>query len=198
MREITLFFYVCLHKTQSDMEILRDILLIVLSASAAIVAGYFAILSTQKQFLKYLEQQHKTKLLELRKQTLDKTLPLKLQAYERLILFLERIAFENLIPRTPSRDFNVFEYQQLLIQTIRQEFEHNLSQQLFVSDAVWQLVKNAKEETISTINAAASRIEHHRPANELSAIIFEIALTQKVTVREQAIAMLKNEVRELI
>lgn len=180
------------------MEILRDILLIMLSAASAIVAGYFAILSTQKQFMKYLDNQYKTKLLELRKDNIEKVLPLKLQAYERLILFLERIAFENLLTRTPTKDFNVFEYQQLLIQTIRQEFEHNLSQQLFVSDGTWQFVKNAKEETISTINFAASRLEQTRPAHELSTLIVEQTLQQKITVREQAISLLKKELHDLI
>lgn len=172
------------------MDILKDILLIVIPSVAVLLAAYF-VLKT------FLDNQEKMKLLELKNNNRKEILPLQLQAYERLTLFLERIAFENIIPRTPSHGYTAFEYQNLLIQTIRQEFEHNLSQQLYVSSELWEWIKNAKEDAISTINSSAGKIKNEAPAIDLSSMIFENSLRVDKAVRQKALDILKKEAKLL-
>jgi len=172
------------------MEILKDIALVLIPSVVVFLTAYFLI----KSFLKSEENK---KILELKMKNREQVLPLQLQAYERLSLFLERIAFENLIPRLNSKGFNSYEYQGLLIQAIRQEFEHNLSQQLYVSAEVWEWIKNAKEEMISVINSSAAKVKQDASAKDLSSVIFENSLKVDKAVRQNALDMLKKEAKTL-
>ena len=88
---------------------------------------------------------------------------LKLQACERLILFLERITLNSLILRVLTSDMKVAHAQSAMIRTVRAEFEYNQSQQLYVSAATWEKIRNAKEETIRLINAATSTLSEKVP-----------------------------------
>jgi len=179
------------------MEIIKDILIIIVPSAAVFLTAYFLLNSVLKSFKKFIENEEKKKLIELKLKNSEKTMPLRLQAYERLTLFLERIAFENLIPRVPAKEFSSYEYQNLLIQTIRQEFEHNLSQQLYVSNEAWEWIKNAKEETISTINSSAAKVKQDAPARDLSSMIFENSLRTDRSARQQALEIVKKEIRSL-
>ena len=82
-----------------------------------------------------------------------------MQAYERLVLFLERMNPDNLVLRCyePTMDSKLLK--DVMVQNIRNEFEHNLSQQLYISNEAWALIKNAKEEMISTINTVFTKEE---------------------------------------
>ncbi|NNK69118.1 MAG: hypothetical protein HKO96_01475, partial [Flavobacteriaceae bacterium] len=82
------------------------------------------------------------------------TLPLRLQAYERMVLFLERIAPNNLIPRIQPTSSDKNSYEVLLIATIEQEYDHNLSQQIYVSDECWNVIAAAKAATVQIIRKA--------------------------------------------
>jgi hypothetical protein len=179
------------------MDILKDLLLIVISAAAVFLTAYFMLKSILNSFKTYIESEEKRKLVDLKVKNTEKTMPLRLQAYERLTLFLERIAYENLLPRVPAQEFTAYEYQNLLIQTIRQEFEHNLSQQLYVSGEAWEWIKNAKEDTISTINSSAAMVQQDAPARDLSSMIFENSLKVNRSARQQALDVLKKEIRSL-
>lgn len=172
------------------MEILHSIALVLIPSAIVFCTAFFMI----KDFLK---SQTNQKLIELKLKNREQILPLQLQAYERLSLFLERIAFENIIPRVSSKGFTSFEYQALLIQTIRQEFEHNLSQQLYVSNSTWEWIKNAKEEMISVINSSAAKVRQDAPAKDLSSVIFENSLKVDKAVRQNALDLLKKEARTL-
>ncbi len=179
------------------MEILKDILIILIPSAAVFLTAYFMLNSVLASFKRFVETEEKKKLIDLKSKNSEKTMPLRLQAYERLTLFLERIAFENLIPRVPGREFSTYEYQNLLIQTIRQEFEHNLSQQLYVSNEAWEWIKNAKEDTISVINSSAAMVKQDAPARDLSSMIFENSLKVNRSARQQALDVIKKEIRGL-
>jgi len=173
------------------MDYLFDILKIILPSAIVFLTAYYIL----RLFLNN-EQKKRSDETNLKKK--EVSLPLRLQAYERLVLLLERIAFENLLPRTPPQNFTAFEYQNLLIKTIRQEFEHNLSQQLYVSSQTWETIKNAKEEIISTINSSASKVQNDAPAIELSSAIFENSLKTQETTRQKALDLLKKEARMML
>lgn len=92
---------------------------------------------------------------------------LRLQAYERLALFLERVHPRQLAPRVYQTGMTVGELQATLIFNIRTEFEHNLSQQIYVSKAVWDTVRGVKEQEMNMINSIASQLQPEDPAKEL-------------------------------
>jgi len=91
----------------------------------------------------------------LHKDTQKNTLPIRLQAYERMALFLERISIPSLVVRVAPKSPNKNDYESLLVRTIEKEFEHNLSQQIYISDDCWNIIKAAKSATIQMIRKAA-------------------------------------------
>lgn len=91
----------------------------------------------------------------LHKDSQKNTLPIRLQAYERMALFLERISMTNLVVRVAPKSPDKTEYENLLIRTIENEFEHNLSQQIYMTDECWNVIKAAKNATIQAIRKSA-------------------------------------------
>lgn len=100
-------------------------------------------------------------------------LNLKLLAYERIILFIERMKPDSLIPRTLSSSQTCKEYQLTLINEIRREFEYNLSQQLYLSENAWTVAVNFKDNVITLVNSASSDCQPEKPAGELARKILE-------------------------
>jgi hypothetical protein len=123
------------------------------------------------------------------------TLPLRLQAYERLILLLERITPSQVINRALQAGMSTYHFQLLLVQNIREEFEHNVAQQIYVSPAGWAMVKSAKEEIIMLINTTAS--ETDAGAAELAKTILERWAQHEQNPVQLAIDQLKAEVRQI-
>jgi hypothetical protein len=123
-------------------------------------------------------------------------LPLKLQACERIVLFLERIIPSALILRLNRPELTSVQLQSLMVKTIRDEFEYNLSQQIYISSTAWELVKNAKEEAIRLINHGGSKIPEDAPASELARTILELAMEKERLPVDRAIEAVKNEVRK--
>lgn len=124
--------------------------------------------------------------------------PLQVDAYQRLVLFLERIAPNNLIMRLNNPGLPARTFQQNLLNNIRQEYEHNLAQQIFVSPESWHMVKNSKEEVIKIINMAATSMEQDALANDLSKGVFEITAQLDHQPTDKAIAVLKAELNKML
>jgi hypothetical protein len=106
------------------------------------------------------------------------TQPLQLAAYERLVILADRIAIPNLISRTSEPGLNKTQMQQLLTQTIKQEYEHNLSQQIYVSADAWEAVRNLKDQNIHLINQVASVLPAEANGLDLSKKILDFVLNQ--------------------
>lgn len=146
----------------------------------------------------FLDREHKMRLLEFRQAHLREALPVRLQAYERLTLFIERISLNNLLPRVRKQDMNVSEFRTALISNIRMEYEHNLSQQVYVSVDVWNMIRAAKEETISVINRNAMSMLPELPGVELhKKIIAELAESDDEATAQKVLVQLKKEVMQL-
>ncbi|MFO7880529.1 MAG: hypothetical protein ACQES0_01800 [Bacteroidota bacterium] len=140
------------------------------------------------------KRDHQLKLTELAV-TNNKTItPLRLQAYERIIIFLERITPNSIIFRLQTPEMTAQQMHQEMLQLIRAEYEHNLSQQLYVSPEGWESVKQAKELTIKIINEAADNVKPTASALELSREIFDKLVEQEKAPTHQAIEQLKKEV----
>lgn len=122
-------------------------------------------------------------------------MPLRLQAYERMALFLERITPNKLLVRMVPKTSNKEDYETLLIATIEQEYEHNLSQQIYMTDECWGIISAAKNATIQLIRKA-SLLEKTDTANKLR----EVILTEMMERRapsDAALSYIKQEVSEM-
>lgn len=122
-------------------------------------------------------------------------MPLRLQAYERMTLFLERITPSKLLIRMSPNSSNKEDYERLLISSIEQEFEHNLSQQIYVSDECWNIITAAKNATIQLIRKA-SLLPKTKTANKLREVILQEML-EKRAPSDAALSFIKKEVSEL-
>jgi hypothetical protein len=147
---------------------------------------------------KFLVTEVKRKQLAIFKDGLDTTLRLRLQAYERLTLFIERIHPRQLIPRVYQPGMNVGELQFALVQTIRTEFEHNLSQQIYVSREVWKTVVGVHEQELAMINNIAAQMDKSASAKEMHQRIIDYVMTSEDAPGEIALEMLNNEAKYVL
>src|SRR5450631_2863390 len=102
--------------------------------------------------------------------------PQKLQAYERLILLADRISLPNLVSRSNQPGLNIREMQNLLVQTIRQEFDHNITQQIYVSPEAWDAIRNLKEQNLLIINQVASYLPESATGQDLNKSLLEMVM----------------------
>jgi len=124
--------------------------------------------------------------------------PLRLQAYERLVLFMERITPENLLVRVYTPGMTSQQFHIELLKIIRNEFEHNMSQQLYVSDEAWETIKSAKESVLRLINTIASSEKGRESAQEFSRLALEAYNNVDSNPTENAILLLKKEINDQI
>lgn len=101
---------------------------------------------------KYLNQQYNLETLKLRQQELKNTLPLKLQAYERIALLCERISPDQLVYRLNGPQMSAKDLQKAMMISVQKEYEHNLSQQIYISENLWKIVSLAKNEVLNIIS----------------------------------------------
>lgn len=131
----------------------------------------------------------------LKKDLQVNALPMRLQAYERMVLFLERMTPSNLLIRVPPTTSNKEAYEALIIQNIEQEFEHNLTQQIYISERCWNIINAAKNATIQLIRKA-SLLEKTDTANKLREVILT-EMMERRSPSDAALSFIKEEVSEL-
>ena len=170
------------------MQALSELLKYTVPALIVLAAAYYLL----KMFLD--KESEKTQL-QLRLDVQKISLPIRMQAYERLVLLLERIEPSGLLVRNNMPGMSALQFQSALIQAVRSEFDHNLSQQLYVSTKAWELVRIAREETIKRINAAASKLNAEATSTDLASMILidDIDATQSAV--KTALDLLKSEAR---
>lgn len=146
-------------------------------------------------FTAHFKDQQNTRRWLLQKDSQSGTLPLRLQAYERMTLFMERINPSQLMVRIQPVSEDKNEYMNFVIAQIEQEFEHNLAQQIYISDECWSIIVTAKNATIQLIRmaAASEKVPHADSLRE--AVIGD--LIDKPSPSSAALAMIKNEVGQL-
>lgn len=167
-----------------------------------VVMGMFMVIKrfteVQLSMLRKLtDRDMQLKMLEEKAVRQRDAMPLKLQAYERLILFLERISPDSLVVRMHSGTMNAQVLHAGLLAGIRAEFEHNLSQQLYVSDDAWENVCRAKDMIATMVNDAYRRVGASATGVQLSAALFETALTNEPLATHETIDFLKREAQKI-
>ena len=123
--------------------------------------------------------------------------PVRLQAYERLTLLLERLSPESLVMRVSKPNMTAKQLQAELLSTIRSEFDHNVSQQIYVTSQLWEIIKNSRAKLTQLINSAASKVKPNAPALALSKLILENLMVQDKSPTSLALEALKNEIKLL-
>lgn len=161
---------------------------ILLPASLVLYAAYLMVRSQ-------IQKEMEVKRMEIRGAGIQAVLPVRLQAYERMTLFLERISPQNLLVRLNDSSVSARDFHQLLLHEIRNEFNHNVSQQVYMSHEVWEMIRNAKEDLIVTINEAAGEVPADSSSIELSKKVIEKAMNRQVDLISHAIVELKKEIQ---
>ena len=153
-----------------NMQTLLEILKYTLPAIIVLVACSLIV-------RRFLLTDLKEKQIAMLRENQGPAVRLRLQAYERLALFLERVHPRQLAPRVYQSGMTVGELQATLIFNIRTEFEHNLSQQIYVSKAIWDTVRGVKEQEMNMINSIASQLDYNADAKELHKRMVDYVLT---------------------
>ena len=167
-----------------------DVLKYTLSGLLIIFAAYFLI---KNQFDNY----YNLKELEYKTLVVKDILPLKLQAYERMTLFVERINPANLLLRLHVSGMTAKEMQNMILSELRAEYQHNISQQLYISTDAWNIIKRVKEDTTSLVNHAMAGLNPESSAVDLSKIIFAKLAEFKESPYDLALLVMKNDIQEL-
>jgi uncharacterized protein YjaZ len=167
-----------------------DLLKIIIPAGAVFAAAYFLV-------KRFLDNEQKRREHELKKSISASITPLKIQAYERIVIFLERINPNSLVIRVNQNNMSARQLHHDLVITVKTEFEHNLSQQIYLSNDAWELVKTAKEEIIKTINISSSKVAADAPSNDLAMMILNITANLNAKLpTELAINFIKREIAQ--
>lgn len=172
------------------MEVVLQIALIIFPAGAVLLTTIFFLRKESSQELRSMQ-------IEMKKQRQEFFLPNRVESYQRAVLLMERIHPNSLVMRLHNPGLPARALQAEFLQAIRDEYDHNVAQQLFVSIQGWQMVKNSKEETVKIINLAGNQMSAAATGMDLSAKIFEIVAEIGELPTEITVDYLKRELQEL-
>lgn len=162
------------------------------------------IIKNSKQFADQLDNLMKISIIQqesftklMRNTEVQKlVVPIRLQAYERLLLYLERIQIEGLVMRVSIPGMSLMQLQSALGHSIREEFEHNIAQQLYVTDLAWQQVQIAREKMLQLINVASKQTKNDDESTKLVSILFDYSAELEEFQITNQIQVLKDEMRK--
>jgi len=146
----------------------------------------------------YLNAQYNLQYLKNQTKNAKQNIPIKLQAYERLLLLMERIRLTNLVFRLRSNDMNVKEFTASLLISIQKEFEHNQAQQLYVSNDLWKVITLAKENTQNIISQSAGKYPDGDNCANMSNTLMMYEKSQARSSVDVAIAAIKQEAQLIL
>lgn len=170
------------------MDVLIEFIKILVPASVVLYAAFLMVRN-------FAQKEVQIRQLEVRGRAIETILPNRLHAYERMALFLERISPDNLLVRLSAGGLSAREFQHLLLAEIRNEYNHNVSQQVYMSEEVWDLIRSAKEDLVLSINDAAGEMNAEATSLDLSKKIFEKSMQKQVDPISHALSELKKEIQ---
>jgi hypothetical protein len=172
------------------MELFGDLVKMLLPAALVLYAMYLTVKSILGKEVEKKWLDHKTESTKI-------VLPLRLQAYERMCLFLERISPHNLLVRLNDGAMNAKTFQQVLVSEIREEFQHNFSQQIYISESAWTMVRHCVDEIIAIINTSSEKLEAEARGVDLAREVFGELERRGGDPAQRTLSALKVEIREL-
>ena len=172
------------------MEALIEFGKLLIPAAVVLYAMYLTVKS-------FLNRETENRLLDIKAKSAEVAVPIRLQAFERICLLLERMSPQNLVVRLNTGKFTAVEFHQILLSDIREEFNHNVSQQVYMGDATWELVKNAKEDLIIAVNEAATSLPADASSIDLAKNLIEGFMNKENDPIALALAAVKGEIRTI-
>lgn len=169
------------------MDYIAELLKILLPAGIVLYGMYLVVVS-------FLSKEKEKMLVELKTNNTEVVLPIRLQAAERLCLFLERITPNNLVRRSNPSSYTINELYSILMNEVREEFNHNFSQQVYFSEETWEAVKRAVEEVTTIINLSRQNLESDGKGIDLAKSIFAQSLERQNDAILYALKQVKSEV----
>ncbi|MBQ3788676.1 MAG: hypothetical protein II849_07730 [Bacteroidales bacterium] len=170
------------------------IIVVAMLATMALAGGMMYLLVKR-----YFDNEQKERLLQMkideRRETLKVVTPIRLQAYERMALFLERIGPDSLVLRCYQPGMDLKLLQGVMTKNIRDEWEHNLSQQVYLAPGTWARIREAKDEMVNLVNSSAVTLTDTDDPTRLAATIFASAAKHLPT--DKALEELHKEINEL-
>lgn len=168
------------------MESLLEILKITIPGLIVFATAYFLLKN-------YLDNQLQLKVLDEKSQNKGQALQNRLQAYERLTLLCERLSIPNLLWRLNNLGANAETMNATLLLAIQQEFEHNVTQQLYVSDKLWQIIAFARNEMVALVSRSYDKLEKDSSIDQFKKTLMEELKLQKSDPLETAKKAIKIE-----
>jgi len=144
-------------------------------------------------FQSFYKKEERKMLVEIKRENTKISLPIRLQAYERLVLLMERISPGSLVMRLNTNGLTSRQMHAELLKALRSEFDHNITQQVYISRTAWEAIKNAKEETIKLVNYAASHVGDHATGTDLAKTILEMTMKLDNLPTQVACDVLREE-----
>ena len=173
------------------MEILADILKISIPAILVFLTSWLLL----RNLIKNDQEKRRQELVLQNSRTI---IPIKLQAYERIVLFLERISLESMLVRISTPNMSAGQLHSALLTTIRSEFEHNLSQQIYMSPQAWEVVKSARSNLIKIINSEFEKMPGTASGIDFSRKLLESVMEPPKEPTRAAIDYIKGEIGRMI
>ncbi len=179
------------------MEELADILKVIVPAALVLVTAYLIITRFLDKESRERDRALKERLEKMQSETHKTVLPLRLQAYERIVLLLERISPNNMVMRLHRPGMKASDLHAEMLKAIRSEYEHNMTQQMYMSHGAWEVVKSAKEETLKILNSTYGRVKEGASAIDYSQEIFRMCSAVQKLPTDIALEVVKKEVHQL-
>ena len=182
---------------KSKKSMTTTIILIILTI-AVMIFGFWLIQYSQ------FRNEEKKRQWELKRESQKTISPIRLRAYERLALLLERTKPEHMIMELRQKEpaaiatWTVMQMQQYLLQTIRAEFDHNQSQQVYVSDELWDMIINARDQLGAFVIAMAAQLPKNATAQIYATTLLSAFNSNGLTPSDKALEELKNEAKSLM
>ena len=162
------------------------------------VPALCVLLATWLIMHKFYKSEAEKRLWELKRLSQKEISPLRMRAYERLSLLLERTTPEHMLLELNLGEMTILQVQQHLMRTIRMEYDHNLSQQIYVSNQVWDAIIASRDQMVAFINTMAQQMPPESTALDYAKVLITAYTSNGQTANDQAMQLLRSEARSLL
>ncbi len=161
------------------------------------IPAFIVFITVRALLREYLNKQITIERLEINRTRSQNLLPTKIQAYERLSLLCERIAVPNLLLRIRTSEMTNAELKTALLIAIQQEYEHNVAQQIYVSDTLWSIIQFTRDESVRTITGIAETLQPADNGKILTKALFQYIDESEVNITNKAQNAIRKELQTL-
>lgn len=157
------------------------------------VPALIVFLTVRALLKEYLGKQYELRLLEQQKERRQQTIPMKLQAYERLSLLCERINLPSLLVRVRQEGMSARELHLVMLSTIQQEYEHNITQQIYVSEQLWDIIQIARDDAVQMLSLTLESTGPEATGREFGKTLLELIQKRGPSALDKALLAIKKE-----